>query len=227
MSEKVEIVEKIEIVEENESTKEPTILEVIKSGIFTNNPTFVQVIGMCPTLAVTTSMQNGLGMGIATTAVLAFSNLLISLLRKIIPNEIRIPSFVIIIATLSTVVELLLKAYLPALNRSLGIFIPLIVVNCIILARAEAFASENKPIISFMDGISMGLGFTVALGILGAIREILGNGTISLLNLVLPEAVPRFILFILPPGAFITLGFVMAFINQRKLKKDQKQKVEG
>lgn len=192
--------------------------EILKNGIITNNPAFVQVIGMCPTLAVTTSAKNGIGMGLATTAVLVASNFIISLIKKLIPDSVRIPCYIIVIASFVTVIQFILQAFLPSLNQSLGIFIPLIVVNCIILARAEAFASKNNPVASILDGIGMGLGFTVALFIIGAIREFLGNGSIFDYTL-LPETFPRTVIMILPPGAFITLGFIMAFLNYNRRAK--------
>ena len=151
-------------------------IKIIKNGIIDENPTFIQVIGMCPTLAVTSSAINGIGMGLSTAAVLIFANLFISLLRKVIPDKVRIPCFIVVIATFVTIVQLLLQAYLPSLNASLGLYIPLIVVNCIILARAEAFASKNGPFASICDGIGMGLGFTVALAIIGLVREFIGSG---------------------------------------------------
>ncbi|MDR0999337.1 MAG: electron transport complex subunit E [Clostridiales bacterium] len=190
-------------------------IKILKNGILDENPTFVLVIGMCPTLAVTTSAINGIGMGLSTMVVLACSNIAISLLRNFIPETVRIPAFVVIIASFVTIVQFLLQAYLPALNAALGIFIPLIVVNCIILARAEAFASKNNPIMSACDGIGMGLGFTAALFIIGCVRELLGAGTLLGLT-VLPEFFPRTIIMILPPGAFITLGFLMAGLNAIK-----------
>ena len=153
-------------------------IKIIKNGIINENPTFVQVIGMCPTLAVTSSAINGIGMGLSTTAVLIFANLFISLLRKVIPDTVRIPCFIVVIATFVTIIEFLLKAYLPALNASLGLYIPLIVVNCIILGRAEAYASKNPVIASAFDGIGMGLGFTMGLTLIGIFREILGSGSI-------------------------------------------------
>lgn len=192
--------------------------KIFKNGIIDENPTFVQVIGMCPTLAVTSSAINGIGMGLSTAVVLACSNLAISLLRKVIPEKIRIPAFVVVIATFVTVVQLLLKAYLPALDKSLGLYIPLIVVNCIILARAEAFASKNGPVESAVDGIAMGLGFTLALTVLGAVRELLGAGSIFGLSIFGASYQPA-LLFILPPGAFLTLGFLMALFNKVVKKK--------
>ncbi len=192
--------------------------DILKRGIILDNPAFVQAIGMCPLLAVTTSAENGIGMGLATTAVLIASNFIISLIKNFIPDKVRIPSYIIVIASFVTLIQLLLQAYLPALNASLGIFIPLIVVNCLILARAEAFASKNNPVDSVLDGIGMGLGFTFALFIIGSIREVLGNGTLLGLTLI-PESIPRTIIFILPPGAFFTLGFIMAFLNYRREAK--------
>jgi len=188
------------------------MLGQLKNGIIDQNPTFVQVLGMCPTLATTTSVINALGMGLATTAVLMFSNLFISLLRKFIPKQVRIAAYIVIISGFVTAVEMLMKAFLPELNDALGVFIALIVVNCIILARAEAFASKNKPIPSFIDGLSMGLGFTMALAILGAIREILGAGTIFGIS-IFGSAFQPAQLFIMPAGAFITLGCLIALVN--------------
>ncbi len=193
-------------------------IKVIKNGIIDENPTFVQVIGMCPTLAVTSSAINGIGMGLSTAAVLICANLFISLLRKIIPDKVRIPCFIVVIATFVTIVEFLLKAYLPALNASLGLYIPLIVVNCIILGRAEAFASKNGPIDSICDGIGNGLGFTIALACIGLVREFIGSGTLFNIT-VLPEAFPRTLLFIMAPGAFFTLGCMMAALNHFRNKK--------
>ncbi|MBR6401220.1 MAG: electron transport complex subunit E [Firmicutes bacterium] len=194
-------------------------VKIIKNGIIDENPTFVQVIGMCPTLAVTSSAINGLGMGLSTLAVLACSNLVISLIRKFVPDEARIPCYVVVIASFVTIVEMLLNAYAPpSLVKALGVYIPLIVVNCIILARAEAFAGKNGPIASLFDGIGMGLGFTFALFVLGAVREFLGNG--SLLGYtVLPEAFPRTLVMILPPGAFLSLAFLMVLVNKLRSGK--------
>jgi len=192
--------------------------KILKNGIIDENPTFVQVIGMCPTLAVTTSAINGIGMGVATLAVLVCANVFVSLVRRVVPDMVRIPVYVILIASFATVVEFLLKAYFPALNEALGIYIPLIVVNCLILARAESFAGKNTVWPSFLDGLGMGLGFTLALGIIGVIREFLGAGTVFGLA-VLPDMIPRTLLMILPPGAFITLGCLMAILNHLKEKK--------
>lgn len=181
-------------------------------GLFTNNPTFVQLLGTCPTLAVTTSVKNGFGMGISAMCVLILSNLLISLLRKFIPKEVRIASYIVIISGFVTAVELLIKAYVPSLDESLGVFIPLIVVNCIILARAEAFASKNGPVASMLDGLFMGIGFTFALTVLGAIREILGEGTFLGIKVLGGNFVPiKF--FVTAAGAFVTLGIVIAVVN--------------
>ncbi len=195
------------------------MLKTIKNGITEENPTFVQVLGMCPTLAVTTTLKNGIGMGLSVTFVLMLSNILVSLLRKIIPQKIRIAAYVVIIATFVTVVELLLKAYIPSLSKSLGLFIPLIVVNCIILARAEAFASKNTVLKSAADGLGMGLGFTIALSLISAIREILGNGTI--LDIPLGISSPASIM-ILPPGGFLTLGLLLGLINLIKNTKGER-----
>lgn len=193
-------------------------VKIIKNGIIDENPTFMQVIGMCPTLAVTSSAINGIGMGLAATAVLICSNVFVSLLRKIIPDTVRIPCFIVVIATFVTIIEFVLKAYVPSLYASLGLFIPLIVVNCIILARAEAFAAKNGPLASACDGIGMGLGFTIALGCMGLIREFIGSGTAFGMT-VLPEAFPKTLLFVMAPGAFFTLAVMMAVLNNIKNKK--------
>lgn len=201
-------------------------IKQLREGLLDNNPTLVQLLGMCPTLAVTTSVENAIGMGLAATAVLIFSNLFISLLRKFIPNEIRIASFIVVISGFVTAVELLMRAYFFSLYQSLGLFIPLIVVNCIILARAEAFASKNKPLPSIVDGIGMGLGFTFALCLIASVREILGNGT-WLGFKVLPEAYPKMTIFLLPAGAFITLGFIIAAVQKiRNTAADRKRLAE-
>ena len=193
-------------------------LKTVKNGISTENPVFVQVLGMCPTLAVSTSAINGIGMGLATTAVLLGSNVAISALKKAIPDKIRIPAFVVVIASFVTIVGLLLKAYVPVLDKSLGIYIPLIVVNCIILARAEAFASKNSVILSVADGIGNGLGFTAALTLLGSIREVFGNGTIFGFSLF-PDGFQPAIIMILPPGGFLLLGLVLAFFSWNRGRK--------
>jgi electron transport complex protein RnfE len=189
----------------------------LTKGLVKENPIFVLVLGMCPTLAVTTSASNGMGMGLATTAVLIGSNVAISALRKVIPDSIRIPAFVVIIASFVTIIGMLMKAYLPALNASLGLFIPLIVVNCIILGRAEAFAFSNTIADSLADGLGMGLGFTLSLTVLGSVREILGAGSIFGFSLFGASFEPV-LLMILPPGAFITLGLLMGLINWNKKK---------
>lgn len=206
--------------------KKYNIKSALVEGLFTNNPTFVQLLGTCPMLAVTTSVQNGFGMGVSATCVLILSNLLISLLRKFIPKQVRIASYIVIISGFVTAVELLIKAYLPALNASLGLFIPLIVVNCIILARAEAFASKNGPAASILDGLFMGLGFTFALTVLGAIREILGTGKILDIDISAGIYQPM-IIFVLPAGAFITLGFVIAGVNATMNKINENKKKKG
>ncbi len=193
--------------------------ERLKAGIIKDNPIFVQVLGMCPTLAVTTSVTNSIGMGLSTTAVLVCSNLVISLLRKMIPSKIRIPAFIVVIAAFVTVIESLLKAYIPSLYSALGLFIPLIVVNCIILGRAEAYASKNNPISAIFDGLGMGLGFTVSLSAIGCIRELLGAGTLFGYQ-VMPSFYTPATIMILAPGAFFTLGILMAVLNTLKAKKE-------
>ena len=180
-------------------------------GFFKENPIFVQLLGMCPTLGVTTTAINGLGMGLATTFVLVMSNTVVALIKDLIPDKVRIPAFIVVIATFVTIVDLVMAGYLPALHEQLGLFIPLIVVNCIVLGRAEAYASKNSLFSSIIDGLGMGLGFSMALLMLGSIREILGN--LSLFGFKFAE-VDGIILFIVPPGAFITLGLLIALINQ-------------
>ena len=197
-------------------------LHALKNGMFDENPTFIQVIGTCPTLAVTTSAINGIGMGLSTTAVLMCSNLFISLLRKIIPDTVRIPCFIVVIASFVTIVQLLLSAFLPSLNASLGLYIPLIVVNCIILGRAEAFASKFGPVESFFDGIGNGLGFTMAITVIGLIREFIGPGTLFGLT-VLPEAFPKTLIMIMSPGAFFTFGTLMAIFHRLMAKQKAKK----
>ncbi|MBR5505653.1 MAG: electron transport complex subunit E [Clostridia bacterium] len=193
-------------------------LKILSNGIIAENPTFIQLLGMCPTLAVTTSLINAIGMGLSATFVLIFSNLVISILRKCIPNKIRIASYIVVIAAFVSVIEMLLKAYLPSISDALGLFIPLITVNCIILARAESFASKNKPIPSAFDGLGMGLGFTLGLSVLGTVREILGAGTLLGFPLFGSSFEPALI-FILPPGAFLALGIILAIYN---ILKDEK-----
>lgn len=210
-------------------------LEQMKNGILTQNPTFVQLLGMCPTLATTTSVVNALGMGLATTAVLMCSNLFISLVRKIIPKEVRIASYIVIISGFVTAVELLIKAYLPTIDASLGLFIPLIVVNCIILARAEAYASKNPPLPSLVDGLSMGIGFTLALSCIAAVRELLGTGGLFAAAdgtggiRILGDWFSPAAVFLLPSGAFLTLGFLIALVQKiglTRAEKERKRKLE-
>ncbi|WP_017416151.1 electron transport complex subunit RsxE [Clostridium tunisiense] len=192
--------------------------ERMKKGLIEENPVFIQVLAMCPTLAVTSSVQNAIGMGLAATAVLIGSNAVISLLRKFIPDKIRIPAYITVIAAFVTLIQFLVQGYLPALYKALGIFIPLIVVNCVILGRAEAYASKNGVLPSIFDAIGMGLGFTLALTILATFREILGNGTFYGIQ-VLPTSYEPSIIMILAPGAFITLGILLACLNQFKINK--------
>lgn len=197
------------------------------NGLIRENPTFVLMLGMCPTLAVTTGVINGIGMGLSTTAVLICSNIVISLLRKFIPGKIRIASYIVIIAGFVTVVEMLLKAYVPSLSASLGIYIPLIVVNCIILGRAEAFASKNGVAASALDGLGMGLGFTCALTLIASVREILGAGSFAGISLFGSGFQPVSVM-ILPPGAFLTLGILLAVINSiAKRIKNTKEGAEN
>ena len=196
-------------------------VERIKNGVITENPTFVQILGMCPTLAVTTSAVNGLGMGLSTTVILIMSNLMISALRNVIPNRVRIPAYIVIVASFVTIVDFLLQAYFPGLSESLGGYIKLIVVNCSILGRAEAYASKNPVMPSIFDGVGMGLGFTVGLTAIGLVREIIGAG--SVFGISIPYSQPIGI-FVLAPGAFIVLAFLIAFLNARK---NRKQKAEG
>ena len=192
-------------------------LKYFTNGLLKENPLFVLVLGTCPALAVTTAAMNGIGMGAATTFVLVCSNLLIALLKNLIPNKVRIVAFILIIASFVTIVDLVMKAFTPDLYKTLGIFIPLIVVNCIILGRAEAFAQKNSVSRSILDGLGMGIGFTLALTLMGGIREILGNGSIFDIRLVSQEA-RTILLFILPPGAFLTFGYLIAIMNSVKRK---------
>jgi len=190
----------------------------LTKGFYAENPVFKQAIGLCPTLAVSTSVINGLGMGAAATFVLIFSNVIISLIRKSVPSKIRIPVYIVVIATFVTMIDLAMAGFLPEIHKSLGIFVPLIVVNCIILARAEAFAGKNNVWLSALDGLGMGVGFTLALMLLGVIRELLGNG--SLLGYpVLGTGFEPVLIMILPPGAFLTIGFVLAFFNWLESKR--------
>ena len=190
-------------------------INIIKNGIIKDNPTFVLMLGMCPTLATTTSASNGLAMGLATMAVLICTNIVISCIKSITPDKVRIPVFIVVIAAFVTLLQMLIKAYLPDIDKSLGLFIPLIVVNCIILGRAEAFAAKNSPLASLFDGIGIGLGFTLGLTLLGIVREILGSCAIFGFTFI-PENY-NILLFVLAPGAFITLGYLIAIVN--KLKK--------
>jgi len=186
-------------------------LQLITKGILKENPTFVLILGMCPTLGVTSSAINGMGMGVATMAVLIMSNMVIAMIKNLIPDKVRIPAFIVVIASFVTIIEMLMKAYVPALYASLGVFIPLIVVNCIILGRAEAFASKNGVIDSARDGIGIGLGFTLSLTIIGMVREALGAGSIFGYNFA-GDVMP--LLFILAPGGFIVLGYLMVLFNK-------------
>ncbi|MBR3021980.1 MAG: electron transport complex subunit E [Bacteroidaceae bacterium] len=186
-------------------------LKVFLNGIIKENPTFVLLLGMCPTLGTTSSALNGMSMGLATTFVLVCSNIVISLLRNLIPDKVHIPAYIVVIASFVTALQMLMQAYLPELYATLGLFIPLIVVNCIILGRAEAFAAKNGPLPSFFDGLGMGLGFTLALTVLGALRELLGTGAIF--GFTLLPASTNMLVFVLAPGAFLTLGFLIALFN--------------
>lgn len=198
-------------------------VERLYNGIIKENPTFVLTLGMCPTLAVTTSAINGAGMGLASMVVLALSNMMISMLRKFIPDRVRMPAYIVVVASFVTIVQFLMQAYLPAsLNESLGIYIPLIVVNCIILGRAESYASKNPPVLSLFDGIGMGLGFTMALTLLGMFREILGAGTIfgySFMPADNPTSFEPVAIFVMAPGAFFVLAFLVALMNRIKSRK--------
>lgn len=199
------------------------ITERLYNGIIKENPTFVLMLGMCPTLAVTTLAMNGLGMGLTTTVILALSNAMISALRKIIPNGVRMPAFIVVVASFVTIVQFLLEGYVPSLYASLGIYIPLIVVNCIILGRAEAYASLNPVIPSFFDGVGMGLGFTIGLTCIGAVRELIGAGTIFGIP-VMPSSYEPITIFILAPGAFLVLAMLTAAQNRIKRKLEEKGK---
>ena len=191
-------------------------LQLITKGILKENPTFVLILGMCPTLATTTSAINGMGMGAATMAVLIMSNIVISLIKNLIPDKVRIPAFIVVIASFVTVIQLLMQAYLPSLYQSLGIFIPLIVVNCIILGRAEAFASKNNALDSALDGLGIGLGFTLSLTLIGTVRELLGSGAIFGQSLIAGDGM---LVFVLAPGGFLVLGYLMVLFNKLTAKK--------
>lgn len=189
-------------------------LKVLWNGIIKENPTFVLLLGMCPTLGTTSSAMNGMSMGLATMAVLVFSNLIISLIKNLVPDMVRIPSFIVVIASLVTILQMVIKAFAPEIDASLGLFIPLIVVNCVILGRAEAFAAKNGPISSICDGIGMGLGFTLGLTLLGAVREFFGTGKIFSMS-IFPDSYGALV-FVLAPGAFIALGYLIAIVNKLK-----------
>ena len=200
--------------------------ERIYNGVIKENPTLVLMLGMCPTLAVTTSCMNGFGMGVSTLVVLVMSNLVISALRKVIPDAVRLPAYIVIVASLVTVVELLMEAYVPDIYDALGIYIPLIVVNCIILGRAEAYASKNPPLLSAMDGLGMGLGFTISLSVIGLIRELLGAGTVFGMQ-VMPSAYKPIAIFIEAPGAFLVLAVLVIIMNSLKIKNRANAMVQG
>ena len=202
------------------SDKKPNVGKVFLNGIINENPTFRLVLGTCPTLAVTTSAINGLGMGAAATFVLLGSNIVISALRKVIPDKVRIPSFIVVICMFVTIIQLVMQAYLPSLYESLGIFLPLIVVNCIILGRAEAFASKNPVVASAVDGVGMGLGFTLALTLIGCIRELAGNGSVFGINLLGTSYQPM-LLMILPAGGFLVFGLLLGIINSLTNRKKE------
>lgn len=201
-------------------------IERIYNGLVKENPIFIMMLGICPTLAVTTTASNGIGMGLSTMAVLVLSNLVISLLRKAIPDSVRLPAYIVIVASLVTVVQLLIQAFMPSLYDVLGIYIPLIVVNCIILGRAEAYASKNPPMPSVFDGIGMGLGFTVALTLIAMLRELFGSGTLFG-NQVMPAAYQPISILVKAPGAFLVLAFIVAIMNAVKIKTAANKKVEG
>lgn len=200
-------------------------LERLKCGIITENPTFVQLLGMCPTMAVTTSAINGLGMGLTTTVILILSNMMISALRKVIPDKVRIPAYIVIVASFVTIVQFLLEGFVPSLYDSLGIYIPLIVVNCIILGRAESFASKNNIWLSMFDGIGMGLGFTIGLTAIGIFRELFGGGTIFGFQ-IMPKSYEPVTILILAPGAFFVLACLVAIQNKVKMSKAEKSGCE-
>ena len=199
-------------------------LKILTKGFFKENPSLILVLGTCPTLAVTTSVNNALGMGAATTFVLLMSNILISMLKNVIPDKIRIPCFIVIIATFVSMIDLIIQGFLPALSASLGVFIPLIVVNCIVLGRAEAFASKNPVFDSFLDGLGMGIGFTISLVLIAAVREVLGAG--SFLGFTFVPSDYNMLLFVLAPGAFIVYGFVMAAVRQLLNNVEAKRKAK-
>ena len=201
--------------------KKQNFLSVFLNGLIFENPTFALMLGMCPTLAITTAGSNGVGMGLATTAVLVCSNLFISLLRNFIPEKVRIPSFIVVIASFVTMIDLFMKAYLPDLSASLGMYIPLIVVNCIIFARAESFAFKNPPVLSIADGLGMGLGFTFAITLLSVIREVIGNGTFFGAT-VMPASYQPMAIMLQVPGGFVTLGLLLVLVNALRKMADKK-----
>ena len=201
--------------------KKQNFLSVFLNGLIFENPTFTLMLGMCPTLAITTAGSNGVGMGLATTAVLVCSNLFISLLRNFIPEKVRIPSFIVVIASFVTMIDLFMKAYLPDLSASLGMYIPLIVVNCIIFVRAESFAFKNPPVLSIADGLGMGLGFTFAITLLSVIREVIGAGTFFGMN-VMPASYQPMAIMLQVPGGFVTLGLLLVLVNALRKMADKK-----
>ena len=201
--------------------KKQNFFSVFMNGLIFENPTFSLMLGMCPTLAITTAGSNGVGMGLATTAVLVCSNLFISLLRNFIPEKVRIPSFIVVIASFVTMIDLFMKAYLPDLSASLGMYIPLIVVNCIIFARAESFAFKNPPVLSIADGLGMGLGFTFAITLLSVIREVIGNGTFFGAT-VMPAGYQPMAIMLQVPGGFVTLGLLLVAVNALRKMADKK-----
>lgn len=200
--------------------------ERIYNGIIKENPCIILMLGMCPTLAVTTSAVNGLGMGLSTLAVLVFSNMIISMMRNVIPDQVRLPAYIVIVATLVTIVDLSLQAYVPSLYSSLGIYIPLIVVNCIILGRAEAYANKVSPALALFDGIGMGIGFTLALTVIGIVRELLGAGTVFGFEL-LPKSFEPIAIFVKAPGAFLVMAILVAILNAAHISNAANKKVEG
>lgn len=197
-------------------------IKILTKGFFKENPSLILVLGMCPTLAVTTSVNNALGMGAATTVVLLMSNIIISLLKNVIPDKVRIPCFIVIIATFVSMVDLIIQGFVPALSESLGVFIPLIVVNCIVLGRAEAFASKNTVFDSMLDGLGMGIGFTISLVLIAAVREVLGAGSFMGWQFIPSDY--NILIFVLAPGAFLVLGFIMALVRHCVNKVEEKRK---
>lgn len=208
------------------NNKKPNFFSVLLNGLIWENPTFTLMLGMCPTLAITTAGANGLGMGLATTAVLVCSNLFISLLRNVIPEKVRIPAFIVVIASFVTVIDLMIKAFIPALSASLGMYIPLIVVNCIIFARAESYAFKNPPMLSIADGLGMGLGFTCAITILSVIREVIGKGEFFGTR-IMPAAYQPMQIMTAVPGGFVTLGILLILVNALRMKAQKKSRKEA